>query len=206
VVARRTGEIGPGETKSEYATEPQTMLQEDLRGDCESVTAHQAANHTDELVDMISHISDDGDRSEIPEEKQPSSGYHNSYSRLQSDAPAVAITSNMSKPSSARCIHPFQNRGLTPREGARLQTFPDSYEFEGALGAIRQQIGNAVPPYLAESIGYYLRQAVFNQNLSREDQKRIHVIRSGALSPDKFEEEREDLGGYARQATLDTGF
>jgi len=112
-------EVGPGETKSEYATEPQTMLQKDLRGDCESVTAHQAANHTDELVDMISHIPDGGDRSEIPDEKQPSSGYYNSYSRLQSDAPAVAITSNMYEPSSARCIHPFQDHGLTPREAAR---------------------------------------------------------------------------------------
>ena len=89
----------------------------------------------------------------------------------------------MSKPSSARCIHPFQDRSLTPREDARLKMFPDSYEFDRALGAIRQQIGNTVPPYLAESIGHYLRRVVFNQELSEDDQKRIYVIRSGALFP-----------------------
>ncbi|MFB6177351.1 MAG: DNA cytosine methyltransferase, partial [Halobaculum sp.] len=124
-------EVSPGEEVREYDESPDTVLQRDLRDGAEELTAHVAANHTDEMVEMISHIPDGGDRTAIPEELQPSSGYHNSYSRLQSDEPAVAITSNMSKPSSARCIHPFQDRGLTPREGARLQTFPDEYDFCG---------------------------------------------------------------------------
>jgi DNA (cytosine-5)-methyltransferase 1 len=112
----------------------------------------------------------------------------------------------MSKPSSARCIHPFQDRGLTPREGARLQTFPDSYRFKGTLGAVRKQIGNAVPPYLAEAFGYYLKQAVYDRELSDEDQSRIYTHRCGALSPNEFENQRAELGGYAQQATLDTTF
>lgn len=199
-------EVGPGETVAEYDQEPGTVLQADLRAGCKELTAHQAANHSDDMVEMISHIPDGGDRTAIPDELQPSSGYHNSYSRLQSDAPAVAITSNMSKPSSARCIHPFQDRGLTPREGARLQTFPDSYRFEGTLGAIRRQIGNAVPPYLAESFGYYLRQAVYGQELTDGEQSRIYKLRCGGLSPAEFDEKRTDLDGHAQQATLDTAF
>jgi DNA (cytosine-5)-methyltransferase 1 len=195
--------VAPNERKHEYRTEPQTMIQKDLRGDCESVTAHQAANHTDDLVEMISHVPDGGSKEDIPEELQPSSGYHNSYSRLKSDEPAVAITSNMSKPSSARCIHPFQDRGLTPREGARLQTFPDSYEFTGGLVSIRKQIGNAVPPYLAESFGYYLKRAIYNQDLTDRDRNRIYALRCGGLSPKEFEERREELSGFAQQATLD---
>lgn len=198
-------EVGPGENVTEYDSEPSSVLQSDLREDCTQLSSHQAARHGSEMVEMISHISDGGNRTEIPDELQPSSGYHNSYSRLKSDEPAVAITSNMSKPSSARCIHPFQDRGLTPREGARLQTFPDSYRFEGTLGARRQQIGNAVPPYLAEALGYFLKQSVYDQGLSETDRKRMHKLRYGAFPLDEFEEQRceGELEGFTQQATLD---
>lgn len=196
--------VTPGEEKSEYDQEPQTVLQKDLRGDSKSLSSHQAARHTDEMVEMISHIPDGGNRTAIPDELQPESGYHNSYSRLDSTEPAVAITSNMSKPSSARCIHPFQDRGLTPREGARLQTFPDEYEFCGGLVSRRQQIGNAVPPYLGESLGYYLKQAVYDLELSQSDRERIQIMRSGSHSPSEFEEKKEKIRGSRQQATFST--
>ncbi|EMA68116.1 DNA cytosine methyltransferase [Halorubrum distributum] len=196
-------EVGPGEEKTEYDAEPTTVIQDDLRGDNTELTHHQAANHTEDMVEMISHISDGGNRTEIPDELQPSSGYHNSYSRLDSQEPAVAITSNMSKPSSARCIHPFQHRGLTPREGARLQTFPDWYRFDGGLVSVRKQIGNAVPPYLAESVGYYLKQSVYSQTLTDAEQERIYKLRCGGMDLTEFEEEKADIGGHAQQVTLD---
>lgn len=196
-------EVGAGEQVESYSTAPETVLQRDLRDGATALGSHVAANHSEEMVEMISHISDGGDRSEIPADLQPSSGYHNSYSRLDSEEPAVAITSNMSKPSSARCIHPFQDRGLTPREGARLQTFPDTYTFSGRLGATRRQIGNAVPPYLGEALGYYLRRDVFGRELSAADRERIYQIRAGALSIDEYESRKSELRGFAQQATLD---
>jgi DNA (cytosine-5)-methyltransferase 1 len=55
----------------------------------------------------------------------------------------------MSTPSSLRCIHYIQNRALTPREGARIQSFPDWFQFCGTISDIKTQIGNAVPPLLA---------------------------------------------------------
>ena len=70
------------------------------------------------------------------------------YKRLDSNKPSVVI-SNYRK---NMLIHPFQNRGLSVREAARLQSFPDTFVFEGSIMKIQQQIGNATPPFMAEAI------------------------------------------------------
>lgn len=70
------------------------------------------------------------------------------YKRLDPEKPSVVI-SNYRK---NMLIHPTQNRGLSVREAARIQSFPDDFVFEGTLMHIQQQIGNAVPPLLAEAI------------------------------------------------------
>lgn len=70
------------------------------------------------------------------------------YRRLKADEPSIVI-SNYRK---NMLIHPFQDRGLSVREAARLQSFPDTFLFEGCLMSIQQQIGNAVPPLLAKAV------------------------------------------------------
>jgi DNA (cytosine-5)-methyltransferase 1 len=70
------------------------------------------------------------------------------YRRLSWDEPSVVI-SNYRK---NMLIHPQQDRGLSVREAARLQSFPDAYTFVGGLGFQQQQVGNAVPPLLAEAV------------------------------------------------------
>lgn len=149
-------EVQPGETVDSYANGPLTPFQETMRKGSDRLQGHTASAHPPRLVKAISFIPDGGNRTAIPPRYQPKSGFHNSYSRLNSEEPAVAVTSNLGKPSGTRCIHPFQNRGLTAREGARLQSFPDSFHFEGGIVSQRLQIANAVPPLLAERIGVEL--------------------------------------------------
>jgi DNA (cytosine-5)-methyltransferase 1 len=145
--------VGPGETATSYDRPPTTDYQREMRVRSNSLQGHTVSNHPPHLVKAISFIPDGGNRRAIPSKYQPNSGYHNSYSRLSSREPAVAVTSNMGKPSATRCIHPFQHRGLTAREGARLQSFADKFHFAGGVVSQRLQIANAVPPRLAESIG-----------------------------------------------------
>jgi DNA (cytosine-5)-methyltransferase 1 len=145
--------VGPGETVTEYNRLPFTKYQRDLRRRCQRLQGHTASAHPPELVRALSFIPDGGNRTAIPPRYQPTSGWHNTYSRLNSKEPAVALTSNFGKPSGSRCVHPFQNRGLTAREGARLQSFRDSFHFLGGVVSQRLQIANAVPPILARALG-----------------------------------------------------
>lgn len=149
-------EVGPGETAVDYDKPPRTPYQRLMRLDSTWLQGHAVSKHPPHLVKAISFIPDGGNRRSIPEEFQPRSGFHNSYSRLASREPAVALTSNMGKPSATRCVHPFQDRGLTAREGARLQSFPDRFHFDAGVTSQRLQIANAVPPLLAERLGRLL--------------------------------------------------
>lgn len=75
------------------------------------------------------------------------------YGRMSWDKPAPTITTRFNSLSNGRFGHPEEDRAISLREGATLQTFPGSYTFEGNTNEIARQIGNAVPPELALRIG-----------------------------------------------------
>jgi DNA (cytosine-5)-methyltransferase 1 len=74
------------------------------------------------------------------------------FGRLWWDRPAFTIRTEFFKPEKGRYLHPKQHRPLTHREAARLQSFPDNFEFSGTKIEIAKQIGNAVPPLLAARV------------------------------------------------------
>lgn len=148
--------IEHGEKACEYLSEPHNPYQKRLHGDCAKITLHEAPNHKRHTVELIKHIPQGKSAfdviDQIPEALRPTSGFKNSYKRLKPDEPAPTITRNFTTPSSANCIHPFAHRALTLREGARIQSFPDSYRFVGSFTDKRLLIGNAVPPLLSMAI------------------------------------------------------
>lgn len=79
-------------------------------------------------------------------------GHRYVYGRLAGDQPAGTITGRFDSFTRGKFAHPSDDRNITLREGARLQTFPDTFEFVGTQEAIAAQIGNAVPPLLAKAL------------------------------------------------------
>lgn len=167
--------LAPGEEATSYSAPPTTAYQRRMRQGSKDLQGHVASSHPVHLVKAISFIPDGGNRLSIPDAFQPASGFHNSYSRLHSGSPAVAVTQNMGKPSGTRCIHPFQHRGLTAREGARLQGFPDTFHFACGVTSQRLQIANAVSPILAEVLGNALvdEQSWSDETPRKREQKAI---------------------------------
>lgn len=100
---------------------------------------------------------DGGDRTSWPEElildcHKTTKGHKDVYGRMQWDYPSPTMTGGCAMISKGRFGHPEQDRAISLREAARLQTFPDSFIFTGNFGQIAEQIGNAVPPLLAKRV------------------------------------------------------
>jgi DNA (cytosine-5)-methyltransferase 1 len=85
-------------------------------------------------------------------------GHRYVYGRMAADEPAATITARFDSFTRGKFGHPTEPRNITLREGARLQTFPDEFQFVGTQEDIAAQIGNAVPPALANALGTEIRK------------------------------------------------
>lgn len=142
--------IASGETTDSYTSSPKTDYQKARRKNNRKLTLHIATKHSEKMMEIIKHS---GKNISCIPSHLITSGFSSCYSRLDADEPAVTITVNFVHPASNRCIHPTLNRALTPREGARLQSFDDNFKFFGSRTQITKQIGNAVPPLLGKALG-----------------------------------------------------
>ncbi|MDT2662542.1 DNA cytosine methyltransferase [Enterococcus hulanensis] len=156
---------------NKYQKKPETKYQYLMRGNQKILNNHVSGYNGERMQKIIEaviegegrpYINKLVDEGKLPQELYLTSGYRNTYGRLWWDKPSTTITNNLSTPSSLRCIHPKQNRALTSREGARLQSFPDDFVFVGPKNKINSQVGNAVPPllsiHLANSIYDFVKQ------------------------------------------------
>lgn len=124
-----------------------------MRKNSEYPTQNFVSRNSDYVIKRYSYIRQGQNWQAIPQHlmrnyKNTNNCHSGIYKRLDPNKPSVVI-SNYRK---NMLIHPYQDRGLSVREAARLQSFPDDFMFEGTLMNIQQQIGNAVPPIMAEKI------------------------------------------------------
>lgn len=150
--------VAEGEEINEYIVEPQNDYQRLMRGGCKRITEHYCGIYGDKIRTVIQNVAEGEGKNDfnrkveaglIDKKYYLTSGYGNTYGRLERNKPSTTITNNLATPSALRCIHYEQNRALTPREGARIQSFPDWYQFEGNRTDVARQVGNAVPPLMA---------------------------------------------------------
>lgn len=130
-------------------------------GEKSNIPNHNAMNHSYQMLEKMKYVKDGGNRGDIPIEIRPVSGDARKYIRYDSKKPSICITGDMRK-----VFHYNQNRALTNRELARIQTFPDNFTFVGSNVKIQQAIGNAVPPNLAYALALKIKEFLFNGNIS----------------------------------------
>ena len=122
-------------------------------GEISEIPNHIAMKHSEQMLEKMKFITDGGNRYEIPENIRPKSGDVRKYIRYKSTEPAVCVTGDMRK-----IFHYSQNRALTVRELASLQTFPLDFIFKGSTISQQQQVGNSVPPVLAKEIALTIKK------------------------------------------------
>jgi DNA (cytosine-5)-methyltransferase 1 len=123
---------------------------------------HKARYNNERDIDIFSRLNQGDDSSDpkiadIMPYKRREKIFKDKYYKLEQNKPCKTITAHM-KFDCNMYIHPTQARGLTPREAARIQSYPDDYYFSGSYTKTYMQIGNSVPPLLGEAIAIALKK------------------------------------------------
>lgn len=140
-----------GEDFCQYDIEPQNDYQRLMRKRTDVLRNHVAAKHSDKVKSIISLVPDGGNYKNLPAEYQNVRNFHVAWTRFNSDKPAPTIDTGH-----RHHFHYKYNRVPTVRECARIQSFPDDFIFLGNKTQQFRQVGNAVPPLMAQKIAEQL--------------------------------------------------
>ena len=179
-----TIEAREGSEEMEYTLNPQNSFQLELRNSSKRLCNHKAMKHSKRMVERFQSMSGGQSVSDVPHHLKPfkrnSNGkisekvYDQNNRRMFADRPCHTIPASFY----ANFVHPYSHRNFTAREGARIQTFPDTFIFKGKPTVVSHkllgregredekflcqyaQIGNAVPPTLARAIAENLLEEV----------------------------------------------
>jgi len=189
-----------GESAGRYTEEPHTDLQRYLRGSSDELSLHQARPLSEQAQRIAEHVKEGFGLRSVPHECLPDrfkkmrtigngelrKDCTTLYHRLSREKPSYTITCHFRNIASGPFLHPIENRSITPREAARLMTFPDDYVFSGV--GIPRQIGNAVPPLMAKAVGQHILKLMLNKQ-----SKTVHKNNSKPNVQMEFEQEWQIL-------------
>lgn len=168
----KIGDGGGGNNVDVYHSKPkndyQVIMRERKSAPNSKLFNHISTRSSENVIERFRHIPSGGNWADIPEKLLKINGeykrldrtHSHIYKKLCPDKPAPTIA-NFRK---AMLQHPYENRILSVREAARLQSFPDNYIFQGGISAMQQQVADAVPVLLAEAVAKTLADLLLNIN------------------------------------------
>lgn len=145
-------ESGEGDFEQDYITEPESEYQKARREGSTKLFNHKASNHKQVAIEKLKMIPPEQGKEYLPENMHGNQKFKTTWGRLKWDEVSPTVDTRFDASSNGTNNHPYLNRAITPREAARIQSFDDRFIFYGSKVYVRKQIGNAVPPLLAEAI------------------------------------------------------
>ena len=143
---------GEGKDFFPYHQKPSSLYQKTMRSNSQGIFNHQATSHSVSALNKLKLIPPLGGKKNLPAHMLTKSIYSGTWERINPQGPSRTITTRFDTPSSGQFTLNDQDRCLTVREAARLQSFPDKIIFKGNKSSQMKQVGNAVPPLLAEKL------------------------------------------------------
>lgn len=136
-----------GSDNDHYALKPENDFQRKMRGSQKKPMNQDYTDHSEQTISIISKIPDGGNIKCLPSEYWQIRKYNKAFERMSSSRPSNTIDTGH-----RNYFHYLEPRIPTVRESARIQSFPDDFEILGTRGSQYKQVGNAVPPLLAQAI------------------------------------------------------
>lgn len=173
-----------GSNELQYRSQPKSVFQDEMRGGQRVLWNHVCAGLGPANLARLPHIPPGGSWRDIPFDLLPTgmkkarrSDHTRRYGRLHPDGIASTILTKCD-PHWGTFIHPTQERIISVREAARLQTFPDRVRIFGSLVDQYKQVGNAVPPLLSKAIGLQIRKCLESRDYGVAVEPDIRVANS----------------------------
>lgn len=149
---------GSQQDGSFYLSAPLSEYQRLMRVNTNVVYNHEITTHNQHTIDIISMVPDGGNYKNLPIELQTTRKVHIAWTRLNSQKPSITIDTGH-----RHHFHYKWNRVPTVRESARIQSFPDDFVFLCSKTSQYKQVGNAVPPLMAQAIAEHLKKSLWQK-------------------------------------------